>query len=861
MIEFRTLGPIDLRAANGVSVLSIISQPKRLALLSYLACPAPGTPHRRDRILSVFWEDLEQTAARSNLRRSLHFLRRSLGPGVIESQGDAVVVSDEHLWLDVAAFGRALSDEDHRSALDLYRGDFLDGLHTSDSPGVERWIDAQRARLRRRAVTAAGTIVVSLEAARSYEEALRWARRALELSPYDEAHFRRIVILLGRLGRPAEIRPAYERFATRLESDIRTAPSPETVATVERTCRADTPSASRAPRGPPSAAETVPDAGPGGPAPSARGITEHSSTGAPNPGGRVRRAATVLVPAAIALVSLPLIEGLRTDGDSTGGDREVPRRTRLTTAGDVRVSSMSTDGQFLAYAAGETGDMRLMVLDLRSRSTVEVTRSAHIPSVEWSPDGGFLLWTARDEEDGYRGWVIPRLSGDPRSLPIGPRATWDPTGRRVLSWWMARRAVYVTDVETGETARIPLSDDAHLVSSADWAPRSERALVVTQSADSEFSITLVDLADGRLTPLRQHDTHHLQSPRWSADERAAYFFRDGELWRVWTEPPRRGEAAPVEGGMQPPVGDAANVLTISADGRDIVYTAAIQYSNIWAVRFGGDGGLATATRLTDGTGQLLLAGIAPDGSRWVTLESDAGGSDVRERSLSGDAVRRLTFGRGVSAAALAPRGDRLALLEGRPGGDVLRILELTGGAGITWGPVPADPTSPALAWLGRNEVLVRRTDGLDWIRIHLDGGPEPVAFIGEPEGVIINPVASPEARWVAAYWSRDARFPPGGPGLWLISPDGAERRRLGTGFLFPIGWSPDGGRLYYVDRSEGVLFVYSLAGGTRARLGSFPFSPGRCLLIPGSDERGFLCEDRATVSDVWRVDNFDPSSR
>ena len=83
MVELRTLGAIDLRRDDGVEVRSILAQPKRLALLVFLAMAGPGTLVRRDRLLALFWPDADEDRARAALRDSLYFLRRSLG-GVIE---------------------------------------------------------------------------------------------------------------------------------------------------------------------------------------------------------------------------------------------------------------------------------------------------------------------------------------------------------------------------------------------------------------------------------------------------------------------------------------------------------------------------------------------------------------------------------------------------------------------------------------------------------------------------------------------------------------------------------------------------------------------------------------------------------
>jgi hypothetical protein len=52
MIELRVLGTLDLRDGAGREVRRVLSQPKRLTLLVYLALTR--ATHRRDALLALF---------------------------------------------------------------------------------------------------------------------------------------------------------------------------------------------------------------------------------------------------------------------------------------------------------------------------------------------------------------------------------------------------------------------------------------------------------------------------------------------------------------------------------------------------------------------------------------------------------------------------------------------------------------------------------------------------------------------------------------------------------------------------------------------------------------------------------------
>src|SRR2546422_7440074 len=94
MIELRLLGRLSLTSADGRDVQALLGQPRRLALLAYLAAATPPGFHRRDSLLALFWPELDQDHARAALRQALHVVRDALGPDAVASRGDER--SEEH---------------------------------------------------------------------------------------------------------------------------------------------------------------------------------------------------------------------------------------------------------------------------------------------------------------------------------------------------------------------------------------------------------------------------------------------------------------------------------------------------------------------------------------------------------------------------------------------------------------------------------------------------------------------------------------------------------------------------------------------------------------------------------------------
>lgn len=233
MVEFRVLGAVNLLSADGRELRPVLAQPKRVALLAYLAAAAPRGFHRRDSLLALFWPELDQEHARAALRQALHGLRRSLGDGAIESRGDEEIrLGDQSVWCDALAFDVAVDGARHTEALELYRGDLLAGFFISGAPEFERWLEDERARLRRRAVEAAWTLAGTCRVAGDLSLAAHWARHAAALVRDDEEALRRLIALLGDLGDRAGALQAYEIFSRRLAEEYEAEPAAETRALI-----------------------------------------------------------------------------------------------------------------------------------------------------------------------------------------------------------------------------------------------------------------------------------------------------------------------------------------------------------------------------------------------------------------------------------------------------------------------------------------------------------------------------------------------------------------------------------------------------------------------------------------------------
>jgi len=198
---------------------------KSQSLLAYLAIHR-GQPQPRERLADLFWGDRPERRARRSLTTALWHIRRCL-------PDEQVLLADAHcaqfdpradLWLDVAEFESlaarpALSSL--QSAVDLYRGDFMDGFY-------DDWILNERYRLEALFQEALAHLMTGWEAQGAHDQALATALRLLQHDALREDAHRLAMRALCALGQRSAALEQYRRCQKTLEQELGADPSAET---------------------------------------------------------------------------------------------------------------------------------------------------------------------------------------------------------------------------------------------------------------------------------------------------------------------------------------------------------------------------------------------------------------------------------------------------------------------------------------------------------------------------------------------------------------------------------------------------------------------------------------------------------
>ena len=231
--------------------------------MCYLA--AEGGKRSRRGLAELLWPQSNERRARADLRSILSRLRKTLGKDgargggssegvrLLTIDGDLLGVEPQGVELDLRTLEAAVSlarSETSRSspggrsvhdavvgrrdliaylaeALEVYRGEFMEGFSLEDAPEFELWLEAERVRLRgvfgelcegvSRLQSEAGRLENAIATARV------WARHA----PLEEAAHRRLAELLSATGNGEGALLAYEYFQSTLRRELGTEPSPQ----------------------------------------------------------------------------------------------------------------------------------------------------------------------------------------------------------------------------------------------------------------------------------------------------------------------------------------------------------------------------------------------------------------------------------------------------------------------------------------------------------------------------------------------------------------------------------------------------------------------------------------------------------
>lgn len=224
----------DTAADQRVPITGFISA-KAQALLAYLAC-VPRR-HTRDALATLFWPDMRDSDAKTNLRQALSNLKKLCDPWLLIERDGVTFTAEAGCVLDVSTFAqaaRSASTADLSRAATLYGGPLLHGLMLKDAPEFDAWLVVERERLQQLAAAALSRLARQLAAADDAAGAIRILHSLTALDLLNEDAHRDLMLALARNGQRAAALAQFETCKRILNRELGLEPESQTLVLRDR---------------------------------------------------------------------------------------------------------------------------------------------------------------------------------------------------------------------------------------------------------------------------------------------------------------------------------------------------------------------------------------------------------------------------------------------------------------------------------------------------------------------------------------------------------------------------------------------------------------------------------------------------
>jgi len=215
---------------------------KAAALLAYL-CLNPGDC-TREVLATMFWQEGNQQKALANLRRTLSSLNSSL-PKWIEADRETITLKrNDKLWVDVDVFHQLLLQLKEHShpvneicdecistldkAVELYRGEFLEGLNLTNAPIFDDWQFFQQDGLQQEFANVLQRLCFGHSKLGQWDQAIFHARRWVAMDRLHEPAWRALMDLYARSGQRTAALYQYQELERLLNEQLGQVPEEET---------------------------------------------------------------------------------------------------------------------------------------------------------------------------------------------------------------------------------------------------------------------------------------------------------------------------------------------------------------------------------------------------------------------------------------------------------------------------------------------------------------------------------------------------------------------------------------------------------------------------------------------------------
>jgi serine/threonine protein kinase len=554
-----------------------------------------------------------------------------------------------------------------------------------------------------------------------------------------------------------------------------------------------------------------------------------------------------------------------------------PQISRINTDGRVMMPSISPDGKYVAYIAGETGSRSLVVRQIATDSIVTVVPATaqNLGSVTFSPTGDHIYYCLTSTDFSINTlYQVPTLGGTPKKLieDVDSPVTFSPDGKQFA--FIRHRSdpnedvILIAKADTLVMEELVTNNDIQydfLAFRLAWSPEGNSLLGAAGKRESGFvtktDVVEIRIADKRARPVNGREFFFVNNVAWFSDG-SGFVFSGRE---TQNSPNQIFRASYPDGHIEAVTNDFNDYLdvSVSTDGRNLATLKGDTVSSVWKYSPDLKKGtqLSGESRTLDGMHGLVHR---RDGSL-VFTKTEGKETDLWIADTDGKNPRLLHSEDGYSVMPVATVDGKYLVFNlqkdktskiWRVDADGTNLVRLSDDA------ANAVDFHPQLTPDGYVIFQRKLPDGerFGLMRMSIEGGPAEPFYESDGHSAFMAKI-SPDGRRVAFTTYDIKTFQ---KKMHIATVEGGRvakiERELEYNLINQYAWSPDGKSLTVLTNRSGVqnLWRQPLDGGTPTALTDF--KSGRILNFAwntdGSDliiSRGNTNNDLILIKDTERL--------
>ncbi|QDR79972.1 AAA family ATPase [Sporomusa termitida] len=203
---------------------------KMEALLYYLLVKRKAT---REELAALLWQEMEDGAARKNLRNTLYLLKKLTSETLLLTPSRANVLLNTET-VSITTDFQEFNEVSPAESLVLYRGEFLAGFACKDAEAFETWVNRRRESCKEDLLARLTKVIVARLNNKDYSAAERYLKQLITLDEYNESAYRTLMKVYERAGAVNKSLAVYDGLQAKLSSELGIGPQDKTREAYER---------------------------------------------------------------------------------------------------------------------------------------------------------------------------------------------------------------------------------------------------------------------------------------------------------------------------------------------------------------------------------------------------------------------------------------------------------------------------------------------------------------------------------------------------------------------------------------------------------------------------------------------------